>query len=185
MLKLKSNTLATWCEELTHSKRPWGWEIEGRRRRGRQRMRWLHGITNSMNMSLRKFWEMVKDRKAWYASVCGIGKSLTWLSGWTTIVNYYANRKCINRLWKPDVKNRLLDSVGEGEHGMIWEKSIETCIWPYVKEIVSLGLMHETGCSGPVYWDDLEGWEGEGVGTHVHPWLIHVSVWQKQLQYCN
>ena len=61
-----------------------------------------------------------------------------------------------------DVKNRLLDSVGEGEVGMIWENSIETCILPYVKQIASPGSMHETGHSGPVHWDDLEGWDGEG-----------------------
>ena len=61
-----------------------------------------------------------------------------------------------------DVKNRLLDSVGEGEGGTIWENSIETCILPYVKQIASPALMHETGCSGPVHWDNPEGWCGEG-----------------------
>ena len=61
-----------------------------------------------------------------------------------------------------DVKNRLLDSVGEGEGGMIWENSIETCILSYVKQIASPGLMHETGCSRLVHWDDPEGWDGEG-----------------------
>ena len=65
------------------------------------------------------------------------------------------------------VKNRLLDSVGEGEGGMIWETSIETCILPYVKYIASPGSMHETGCSGLVYWDDPEGWDGEGGGRGV------------------
>ena len=55
-----------------------------------------------------------------------------------------------------DVKNRLLDSVGEGEGGMIWENSIETCILAYVKLIASPGSMHETGCSGLVHWDDPE-----------------------------
>jgi len=64
-------------------------------------------------------------------------------------------------------KNRLLDSVGEGEGGMIGENSIETCIISYVKQIASPGLMHETGCSGPVHWDDPEGWDGEGVGRGV------------------
>ena len=56
-----------------------------------------------------------------------------------------------------DVKNRLLDSVGEGEGGMICENSIETCILAYMKQIASPGLMHGTGYSGPVHWDDSEG----------------------------
>ena len=55
-----------------------------------------------------------------------------------------------------DVQNSLLDSVGEGESGMIWENGIETCILSYMKQIASLGLMHDTGCSGLVHWDDLE-----------------------------
>ena len=62
---------------------------------------------------------------------------------------------------------------------MIWENGIETCIISYVKQIASLGSMHETGCSGLVHWDDPEGWEGSsGWGTHVHPWQIHVNVGQ-------
>ena len=61
----------------------------------------------------------------------------------------------------------ILDSVGEGEGRMIWENSIETCILSYVKQIASPGLMHETGCSGLVHWDDPEGWDGEGGGSGV------------------
>ena len=66
-----------------------------------------------------------------------------------------------------DVQNSLLDSVGEGEGGVIWENGIETCIISYVKGIASPGSMHDTGCSGLVYWDDAEGWYGDGGGKGV------------------
>ena len=89
-----------------------------------------------------------------------------------------------------DVKNRLSDSVGEGEGGMICENRIGTCILSYVKQITSPGSIHETGCSGLVHWDDPEGWDGEGGGKGVRDgehMCTHggfVSM-QKPLQYCK
>ena len=81
--------------------------------------------------------------------------------------------------------------MGEGECGMIWENGIETCIISYVKQIASPGLMHDTGCSGLVHWNDPEEWYGEeggrGVqdGEHVYMRGRSCQCMAKPIQYCK
>ena len=77
--------------EKTDAGRDWG----DRRRRGRQRMRWLDGIADSMDMNLSKLWELVMYREAWHAAVRGVAKNRIWLSDWTT-------ERCLSSINKTD-----------------------------------------------------------------------------------
>ena len=101
------------------------------------------------------------------------------------------SKGCIEHARDMDVLNNLLDSVGEGEGGMIWENGLETCKISYVKQIASTGLMHDTGCSGLLHgmtWRDGMGKEVEGVfrmGNTCTPMADSCQCMAKSIQCCK
>ena len=95
--------------------------IGGRRRRGRQRMRWLDGFTDSMDMSLCKLWELVMDREAWCAAIHGVAKSRTQLSNWTELI--------LKALMDSPNLHRKEGSLNGGWL-LVWGQESSACHWP-------------------------------------------------------